>query len=331
MLTLSTVFLRSGIEISNGFPAIPNQSCTTMEPMEEPLKHDQGMASRVDRDRFAYVEAVVMVTLGPFMIFTTICCLFLFVFYHISWLVWFSVIVLGIFSIAILRLSVQIQNARARRKAFLRMLSMSCSFAIIMSTSFGWYIYATRSSLAYALESRRAYVNVRPEEPAEAHSDASWLFFSEDAHVDQDLSMGYMDGGTTYCVAPVLGDHDLEEVQYWAVGEECCNPRGGFQCDDAADASVRSGLVILNASPLHSKLGVYKNAVEEAEAAFGFKPKKASEPLLLRWVTDPEAVQRNYQRQAVDITLLACAFYFVASMFNGLGLFILLKRIGLKA
>lgn len=299
-----------------------------MELMGEPLKYDQGM--RVDRDRLADVEAVAMVTLGPFMIFTTVCCLFLFVFYHISWLVWFSVVVLGLFSIAILRLSLRVY-VDASRRAFLRMLSVSCGFAIIMSTSLGWYVYASRSSLFYALESRRAYVNVRPEEPAEAHADASWLFFSEDAHVDQDLALGYMDGGTTYCVAPVLGDHDLEEVQYWAVGEECCNPRGGFQCDDAADASVRSGLVILNASPLHSKFSVYKNAVEEAEAAFGFKHKKDSEPLLLRWVVDPEAVQRNYQRQAIDITLLACVFYFVASIFNGLCLSILLRRIGLKA
>merc|ERR1719160_1561441 len=122
--------------------------------MEEPLKHDQGITLRAERNRFADVEAVVMVTLGPFMIFTTVCCLFLFVFYHISWLVWFSVVVLGLFSIAILRLSLRVY-VDASRRAFLRMLSVSCGFAIIMSTSLGWYVYASRSSLFYALESRR--------------------------------------------------------------------------------------------------------------------------------------------------------------------------------
>jgi len=298
-----------------------------MQSLEkEPLKD----RIRRDRDWLGDVESIVMAILLPFMIFSTICCLFIFVCHDISWLVWCSVCFLGLFSVAVLRLSLNgtghtfMQERGASRRVFLRILAVSCAFATLTSTVLGWYVYASLSSLFFSLESRRVYVNVRPEEPAEAHSDASWLFFSEDAQVVTELSLGYLHEGTTYCVAPILGDHDLEAVQYWAVGEGCCDARGSFVCDDSQDASVKSGLAIPEASPLISKASAYRTAVEQSEAAFGLKSARA--PVFLRWVADPEAVQNGYQKQAVKIIAMACVLYFVASVLNGVVLHLLQKH-----
>lgn len=270
-----------------------------------------------------------MVCLIPFLVFVTICCLFLFAYHDIPWLVWCSVAFLGLFSITILTISMRIGNARikeGRGKLFQRVLAVSCLFATMTSTVLGWYVFARYSSFFFALESRRVYVNVLPEEPAQAHADASWLFFSQDTRLDLDLSLGYLHEGTIYCVAPVLGDHDLEAVQYWVVGEGCCDPRGGFKCDDAEDTSVKSGLVVLDVGPLPSNIPEYRSAIEESEVAIGLK--SAKDPLFLKWVADPEATQNRYQRQAIDIIAMACALHLVCSVFSAALVFLVQNRSG---
>merc|ERR550537_821201 len=149
----------------------------------------------------------------------------------------------------------------------------------------------------YAYDENRSYSNVLPTEPAEAHADAGKIKFSHTARVDTTRAMGYK-AGSVYCVAPILDDTQLDRVEYWAAGIDCCPSRGDFNCDDAWNPKAKSGVVILDSNALiPTKHDFYMKAAKEAEAAYQLS--SAEEPLFVRWVADPQGIQDDYWRAGV--------------------------------
>jgi len=156
----------------------------------------------------------------------------------------------------------------------------------------------------------RHYTNVAPDDSAAAHSDASVLVFMDGARPDGSRSIGYKRGGTRYCVAPIAlkGSYSADvveqtDIQYWAVGTDCCMGQEGFTCDDADKATARSGLVemdkrgmdrvpFLSSADMH----YYRQAVNMAMSTFDLTSPK--ERLFVRFVEDIDAARDASWRNA---------------------------------
>lgn len=172
-----------------------------------------------------------------------------------------------------------------------------CLFATICSTAVGYISYETAFSHYSFLHESNSYVNVLATESALGYADAGKIVFADGTRVDTGRSVGFKDG-LTYCVAPIMDEMTMGAVEFWAVGIDCCGVRGGFQCDDVGTPKAISGVVMRDA------MGNYARAVRQAEAAFEMAA--STKPLFVRWVVDPQKVQRNYHLEGISI--LVCGF-----------------------
>lgn len=244
----------------------------------------------------------------PWLMFLTIVLVFS-LFYHHHWaVVWSLVIGWNVMSTFFL-----ILNARARvGGAWYLFLGVLCVFACIWGTLGGLYNYYTHMFQYWSYDENRSYMNVLPSEPAAAHADAGKIVFTDTARIDNTRAVGYK-VGTTYCVAPILDDSQLNKVEYWAAGIDCCPMRGDFHCDDAENPKARSGVVVLESNELIvSRKDMYMKAVQTATAQFSLV--SAKEPVFVRWVADPQAFQDDFWRSGIGFILAVTGIYLLLSI-----------------
>jgi hypothetical protein len=186
-----------------------------------------------------------------------------------------------------------------------------CAASLIAGSVSGMSINMSELSDYWAYDQYRHYTNVDPSEPAASHSDASVLVFMHGARPDGSRSMGYTRYGATYCVAPIAleagysGDQPiLSDIQYWAVGKDCCSGNEGFACEGAREKNARTGLVKVNRtrressewapsqheyireilSAEYEEMTYYEKAVLMTQAKFGVT--SPEERLFVRFVDD---------------------------------------------
>jgi hypothetical protein len=183
-----------------------------------------------------------------------------------------------------------------------------CAFAIFAGAVVGTSIHLTKLVDYWPYYNKRHYTNVAPDEKAATRADASVLVFMEGARPDGSRTTAYRRGGVNYCVAPIAleaGYADDQaaspDVQYWAVGKDCCTGTKGFTCDDSLNPNARSGLV-MSAKSDHDLLleGVmsndeyhyYEKAVLMTNAKFDLTSPK--ERMYVRFVYDIEKARSDY-------------------------------------
>merc|ERR1719171_3003647 len=74
----------------------------------------------------------------------------------------------------------------------------------------------------------------------------------KDVVLDDTRAIGIASDKHTYCVAPLMSKRvsvepwgEPPEIQFWAVGRDCCNRRQSFECDAASVSPfVKSGIVV---------------------------------------------------------------------------------------
>lgn len=191
----------------------------------------------------------------------------------------------------------------------------------IFGSIVGGYNYAVNVSDYWAFNSHRQYTNVWPDESAAAHRDASAMVFAEGSRPDPKLAASYFSGTRSYCVAPVSMKYaalTTTDVQYWAVGADCCKGAGGanFACGDALIPSARSGMVVYERSSFFHDLSIqettfYHQAVEMAKARHNIR--SAEHPVFVRWVKDLDMGRQafwsaawSFWGQAALISLPVC-------------------------
>lgn len=256
----------------------------------------------------------LLLSLLPWFEFTVVSWVILFLYHKFPDLVWFSILLFAMLSLSYIGVGIYLQRRGGR---FYVVLGMLCTFAVMFALVIGFYTYFEFMINFVNGEQRRTYSDVRPDEEAASHTDAGRLIFSEDAFLNKDLAVGYLEDGSTYCVVPIVGEPQLVPVQFWAVGEGCCKSRKSFECDDATQGHVRTGVVLSGeSSPFSSDaLAPYKKAVEEACGASGIQ--SAKEPIFVRWIAEPEALQNSYWNYSVGITLASCLVYLFVSVAVG--------------
>lgn len=237
----------------------------------------------------------------PWLLCVTICYLFATAYHRTPLLVWSIVVVAFAVCAAQVRPQQQQQHPDSQAQST---TILSCLAAVSASSSFGFVAYIVFYSKYWASHDSHAYANVLPSEAAAGYADAGKLIFADVARIDVSRAMGYKDG-TVYCVAPVMDESDTDKIQFWAVGQDCCGPRGSFSCDDAWDQNAHAGVVLSQ----RSWQPQYALAVKQAEAAYGVK--SASEPVYVSWVVDPERVELNYWRLGNGVLVGVCIVFLV--------------------
>jgi len=252
---------------------------------------------------------VVGLVIGPWLLFVALSCLFTFAYHKFYDIVWIVVFFCAIFSL------IPISLGRNRKTVAFLFVGILCLVATVAAAACGMYNYHENMFPYWSYLYNGVYTNLLPSEPAASHADAGKIFFSDGARVDTTKAVGYKDGAV-YCVAPVLDDVPIYQVQYWAVGQDCCGQRADFNCDDSWSPKAHSGVVILESNEwLPSHRDAYMTSVKLAESTYDIVSTK--EPVFVRWVAEPEVVQDDYWRSGVGFLVAEVCIYLLVSIIFG--------------
>jgi hypothetical protein len=268
-----------------------------------PMKNGRSMRGN------AAAGVAVLATL-PWLMFSLIVCLFSFVYNEFAPVVW--ALVLCCLGLAILLSGLYFVSRRLAHLALGFLCLTGCTVGILV----GMLVHESYMGEHSRLERGARYHNVQPAELATSHADAVFLSFSVGSAIDTMHAVGFKKSDETYCAAPILDGTEADNnVQYWAVGLNCCLERGDFECDDAKDPKARGGIVI---SEDDENIEHYKTAISEVEEAHGLAAPKTA--LFLRWTTDPNKVIDNLWSSGVDLIAVSLILYLLISVVIAFGL-----------
>jgi len=196
--------------------------------------------------------------------------------------------------------------------------------AIVIALILGFFLYFRLLCYWWKYAEMRTYTNVAAMQDPDAFSDGSMILFTEDSQIDPMRSVGLKSRwtGETYCVSPIIDSamNDGNDIQYWAIGENCCPPRGAFHCGDAGDFSTRSALVVLEPEDVvrpfmrwavrGSSYSLFVEAIRMQEAAYFTKA--AGNPKLVYWTRDPIALKESFFLKAKNGCVAFSLCYFFA-------------------
>lgn len=197
------------------------------------------------------------------------------------------------------------------------------SQAAVVGLVMGFFMYFRSIAYFWKYDEMRSYTNVAAAQDSSAFRDGGLFLFTEDTRLDALRTVGYQSKwtGETYCVAPLVDVtmNQASDINYWAVGMNCCAPRGRFQCGDAEDSSTRSALRALEPSEVArpfmqwamqgARYDKYLEAIRLQEATY--YTKASQHPTLVYWSKDPLALKASYFDKATDLCLRLGLVYFV--------------------
>ncbi|CEL96214.1 unnamed protein product [Vitrella brassicaformis CCMP3155] len=186
-------------------------------------------------------------------------------------------------------------------------LGALCLIAVVVSYYFGYINYKTNVRLFWNYNEAATYKNVLPSDKAEKFADAGRLYFNENASVDVEKAVGFVKG-EVWCVAPIIDLVETNLVNFWAVGQSCCDKTGGFHCDDSRNTTAKGGVVV-------PPTLAYRKAIQKAEAFHDIV--SADHPILIRWVKSPKSIVDGQYRNAVGFLVVGVFVYLFVSFLFG--------------
>jgi len=250
------------------------------------------------------VAGVVILGTLPWLMFSLIVCLFTFVYAEFGTVVWalvicsvgISVLLAGLYTMS--------------RRLFHLTLGFLCLIGCILGFLVGMLIHESYMEEHSRLQKGSRYHNVQPAELATSHADAVFLSFSVGSAIDTVHAVGFKKSDNTYCAAPILDGTEADnQVQYWAVGVDCCLERGDFECDDAKDPKARGGVVLLEDD---DDMDHFKSALFQVEKAHGLAAPKTA--LFLRWTSDPNKLMDELWASGNQVAGGAVVVYLLVSI-----------------
>lgn len=168
-----------------------------------------------------------------------------------------------------------------------------------------------------------SYSNLLPDTDPLTVSDAGKISFSLGTFLDQQSGAGFQAWPNTYCAAPILAGANgtlatntssQSTVGFWAVGMNCCGPRGTFNCNDANVPHTRGGLRV-SSHPMgyaagHDVNAYYLQAIKMSAASYGLTV--ASDPVMVMWLQSPDT-EADWRYKAATIVFLSAVFFAIAS------------------
>eukprot|EP00747_Dinoflagellata_sp_TGD_P163699 gnl/TRDRNA2_/TRDRNA2_182665_c0_seq1.p1 gnl/TRDRNA2_/TRDRNA2_182665_c0~~gnl/TRDRNA2_/TRDRNA2_182665_c0_seq1.p1 ORF type:complete len:409 (-),score=76.91 gnl/TRDRNA2_/TRDRNA2_182665_c0_seq1:363-1589(-) len=278
------------------------------------------LLSRLFRQR---VDRAVFLTALPFAMFASSLAATCFFLHTQPFLTEFLICVMVFVSLCIWNVST---------KKWARQMGVLCCVAVIIGLLAGTVVYLKHLIFFYSYDDFQHYTNVIASQPSPRFADASMLYFASSTRLDTSRAVGYKasDTGTTFCVAPIV-DSSLgleQDINYFAVGIDCCAARGHFVCDGAASEATAS-LVVLNPDMVFEPITAwlvnrfsdfpkedYHRAIELDEAVFGMHA--ADKIQFLRWTPDPHGTLYTHWRNAEKLVKNIAIAYFIMSSLLGI-------------
>lgn len=215
------------------------------------------------------------------------------------------------------------RKALGRNRLWLWWGAALAAQAALVAFVLGFFLYFRLLCYYWKYAEMRTYTNVAAAQDPAAFIDGSMILFTEDTHIDPMRAVGFKSRwtGQTYCVAPIV-DSTMstgDDIKYWAVGEECCPPRGGFSCDDAEDFSTRTALVVLEPEDVvrpfmkwavkGSSYHHFKDAIAMQESTYFTRA--ASHTQFVYWTKDPIVLKESFFKKAKDNCTVFSLVYFL--------------------
>jgi len=195
--------------------------------------------------------------------------------------------------------------------------------AVFMGYTAGNRLYERDMGEHWLQGSRVKYENVTATHMADALPDAGIIGFTAGARIDMRRVLGFRPAGTqtTYCVAPVLDDTQASEqythlwgdVQFWAVGIDCCGSHWGFWCDDAQVPGTAHNAVVISgvySSYAMERYKVFQKAAHNAAAFYHLTTPET--PVFVRWVQQTEAAQHGFRDAMLRFFLMSVLYAIVS-------------------
>lgn len=245
---------------------------------------------RPKRRRTHFTDIVVSIVL-PWLVFFLVISLFLFAYHDMQGIVWIFITLC--FGLALLFL---ILGSAARHGTFLA-IGFLCLTSVIVGTVVGLWLYNEFLKRYWQLDSGMEYKNVDPMADAKKTSDAGVIHFEDNVFVDDKRTIGFVTNGGIFCVAPVVAPPNyMSSVQYWAVGEDCCEKRSNFDCGTSRDANATTAITEQRNKP-------YSQAIAEAESVYGLNSTEGAQ--VVSFVADPKEAIGDIWDETLTIALVA--------------------------
>lgn len=257
-------------------------------------------------------ELVVVLMMLPWLLFTLVECLFAFALVEFGALVWTLVALCALLSGLFVAIGV------LGRKPQQLSLGLLCIAAIAVGAAVGMLVVDEYMEEFNRLDKGATYTNLDPANAALSHADAATLEFEAGSFIDGFRTVGRMQEGEVYCVAPVSGPSYTPEVQYWATGTNCCGERRDFSCGDA-DARPASGDLpdVRSAIVLDSEDAKdFKEAARMASSLYGLQATDGA--VFVRWVKNPREFREGLWTNATTVVLMASALHLISSVLAAL-------------
>lgn len=136
--------------------------------------------------------------------------------------------------------------------------------------------------------------------------DGGILNFASGTTLASAQAAGYKQMLQNFCAAPIVSASDPKAapVAFWAVGQSCCDSKGGFTCDGAGDKSASSGMPVRASTIGPEWTANYNKAIKKAAGANGLKV--AKETVFVTWVHDPHSIGKAAWWFATTCFLILC-------------------------
>mmetsp|Transcript_73372 Transcript_73372/g.159102 ORF Transcript_73372/g.159102 Transcript_73372/m.159102 type:complete len:285 (+) Transcript_73372:109-963(+) len=228
----------------------------------------------------------------PWLIFFLVTLLFLLTYHELPALVWCLVVLFVLLSALFFGLGIV-----ARRPIFMA-LGFVCFVSVALSTVLGLWLEDQYLARYYQLEGGAEYKDVDPAVIGNKTVDAAVIRFKNGTFVDDRRTLGFINDGSIFCVAPVCtpGKY-MKEVQYWAAGRGCCQQRTNFDCGSAREYGQFASLTLEPTEEMAL-------AVLEAEAVYGLNSSATAQ--LVSFISHPHTVMSDLWEEALSVAVVAC-------------------------
>jgi len=241
----------------------------------------------------------------PWLMFTLVVWVFIYFYWEHRWAAW------SLVAACLLLGSLIVAMGAGRARSVRLAVGLLCLAATCVGASVGVYLYDRYASTYWQLQDGAEYKHLSPSSKGSDYADASLLSFTPDAFVDTLRTLGYMEAGVVYCVAPVSTQKFTDAPQYWAAGKDCCDQRGNFRCGDAGNVQAKMGVLIQNESDEQK----YKTAIRMAEAVYNLSPTETGHYALM-WTAseDSSTYKTDLWASCLHLFCMSSAMYFVCSV-----------------
>mmetsp|Transcript_27252 Transcript_27252/g.65647 ORF Transcript_27252/g.65647 Transcript_27252/m.65647 type:complete len:316 (-) Transcript_27252:39-986(-) len=275
------------------------------------------------------IQGLLLAWLSPWVVFTVVLALDVSpVRYHMPEVISRVVLVVMLFC-ALPLLVAWRDNQLSAHPSWAWYVAIAIAAAAAAAYLTGGYVFGTFMQPYYTLSSLNQY----PKPPYNAISgesatqagqlftDAGVILFEPGSYVDRKRMMRF-ENIENYCVAPIVSANQTQDIDFWAVGKECCEDAAlGFACGDVRDPVARSGLRQMNQVDIR----FYQMAVQQAEAEYNITSQR---PLFFTWHFDAGETLSDSKTNGWVLVLQASILVGVVTFVIPLGLGLTFARIG---